>query len=230
MRTLEALVWWLGTTDFSASHLGGEYAALSALSCLHTQVDSSHAGLMRLIHFTMNLDTPRPFFENEQSHSGFPVRHHISFHEATEAIGMAVGRRPHLRKAVAQYLLFEDLGCYDAVTLAEIAQQVEQEYRWEYGDAAFASSTRDVANTLARAETERESLHTMLTLALEIGTHHIRSRLAVNWLARVRLHDETIQQAIDRLKQMTMKQIWQLLVQYSSNDPAFLTALLRGDS
>jgi hypothetical protein len=70
----------------------------------------------------------------------------------------------------------------------------------------------------------------MLTLALEIGTHHIRSRLAVNWLAQTRLRDPALQQALETIKQMSMKRIWQQKMTYSSDDPQFLDVLLRGGS
>lgn len=227
---LEDLIWWLGSTNFSASPLGGDYVALSHLSHLHAQLDSSHAGLMKLITFIANLDTPGFFLGHEQKHNEFPVNQQISGYEAADAIAAAVRRRPHLRKAVAEYLVFEDLGVYDTVTLARLAEHVGKEYRREFGDSAFASSTRDVANALARTEPERESLRKMLQLALEIGTRHIRSRLAVNWLAQVQLHDQTVQQALDRLKLMTMRQIWQQKMTYHSDDPEFLNVLLRGGS
>ncbi len=229
MRTLEELIWWLGATDFSSSRLGGDYAALSALSHLHAQVDFSHSGLIRLITSITNLDTPGYFLGREQKHNEFLVSQRISLLEAAEAIAAAVRRRPHLRKAVAQYIIFEDLGVYDTLTLAQLAQHVEKEYRWEFGDSAFASSTRDVASALAGAETERESLRKMLALALEIGTHHIRSRLAVNWLAHAQLCDPALQQTVDRLQPMTLKVIWQQKITYSTDDPEFLNVLLRGE-
>ncbi len=229
LRTLEELIWWLGTTNFSASPLGGDYVALSALSHLHAQLDFSHAGMIRLITYITNLDTPGFFLGREQKHNEFPVSQSISGYEAAEAVAAAVRRRPHLRKAVAQYVVFEDLGAYDTLTLAQLAEQVEKEYRWEFGDKAFASSTRDVAAALARAEPERESLRKMLTLALEIGTHHIRSRLAVNWLVQVQLRDPALQQAVDRLRKMTLKVLWQQKMTYSTDDPEFLLVLLRGE-
>jgi hypothetical protein len=230
LRTLEELVWWLGTTDFSASPLGGDYVALSALSHLHSQLDSSHAGLMRLITFITNLDTPGFFLGRERKHNEFPMSQSISSYKAAEAVAAAVRRRPHLRKAVAQYIIFEhNLAGYDTLTLAQLAKQVEREYRWEFGDSAFASSTRYVANALAAAEPERENLRKMLSLALEIGAHHIRSRLAVNWLAQVRMQDPTVQQVVDRLKLMTLKVIWQQQMTYSTDDPEFLSVLLRGE-
>lgn len=230
MQTLEKLIWWLGSTDFSVSQLGGDYVALSHLSHLHAHLDASHVGLMKLISFITNLDTPGYFLGHEQKHNKFPVNQHISLFEAADAIAAAVRRRPHLRKAVAQYIIFEDLGYYDTLTLAQVAEQIEKEYRWEFGNNGFVSSTRDVANALARTKTEQENLRKMLALALEVGTHHIRCRLAVNWLVQVQLRDPTLQQALDRLKQMTMKQIWQQKMTYSSDDPGFLDILLRGGS
>jgi hypothetical protein len=231
MRTIGDLVWWLGSTDFSASPLGGDYVALSALSHLHAQLDSSHAGLMKLINFIANLDTPGYFLGHEQKHNEFPINQHISLYETADAIAAAVRRRPHLRKAVAQYIIFEhNLAGYETLTLAQLAEQVEREYTWEFGDKGFASSTRDVASALAHTETERESLRKMLTLALEIGTHHIRSRLAVNWLAQVQLRDPVLKPALERLKQMTMKQIWQQRLVYTTNDAELLEVLMRGGS
>jgi len=230
MRTLTELVWWLGTTNFSASTLGGDYVALSHLSHLHSNLDPSHTGLMRLISFITNLDTPGFFLGHESKYNEFPVSPTISSHEAAEAVAAAVRRRPHLRKAVAQYLIFEhDLAGYDTLTLAQLAVQVERDYTIEFGERAFASSTRDVASALVRTETERESLRKMLTLALEIGTHHIRSRLAINWLAQVQLRDPALKLAVDRLRKMTLKVIWQQKMTYSTNDPEFLSVLLRGE-
>ncbi len=228
MQTLEQLIWWLGSTDFSASQFGGDYVALSHLSHLHAQLDASHTGLMKLISFITNLDTPGYFLGHEQKHNESPVNQYISLYEAADAIAAAVRRRPHLRKAVAQYIIFEDLGCYDTLTLAQVAEQVEKEYRWEFGDKGFASSTRDVASALARTETEYENLRKMLTLALEIGTGHIRSRLAVNWLAQVKLKEPRLQQALEHLKQMRMKQIWQQRLVYTTDDAEFLTVLSHG--
>lgn len=225
--SLEELIWWLGATKFSASAVGGA-VALSQLSLLHNQIDFSYDGFMRLLFYLTNLDTPGFFIGHEHKHSDDPPSRTISSYEASRGIARAVSERSHLRKATAQYVIFEDLRCYDEVTLAQIAERVEQEYRWEYGDSGFASSTRDVANALARTETERESLRKMLTLALEIGTRHIRSRLAVNWLAQIWLHDSALQQSLDRLKKMTLKAIWQQKMTYDSDDLAFLTVLLRG--
>jgi hypothetical protein len=230
LQTLEQLVWWLGATNFSASKLGGDSAALSSLSLLHYQIDPSYAGFMRLLFFVTNFDTPGFFLGRERKHNDYPRPQSITHYEASRAIAHAVKGRPYLRKAVAQYLIFEyDLAGYETLTLAQLAEQVEREYTWEFGDKGFASSTRDVANALARTEPERESFSKMLTLALEIGTHHIRSRLAVNWLAQVQLRDPTLQQTLDHLKTMSLKQIWlQKMTTYSSDDPEFLNVLRRG--
>jgi hypothetical protein len=229
VRDLEELVWWLGTTDFSASTLGGGAVALSQLSLLHCQVDFSYHGFMQLLSYLTNLDTPGFFIERERKHTDDPSPQTIRHYEASRGIARAVRERPHLRKATAQYVIFEDLGCYDEVTLAQIAERVEQEYRWEYGDKGFVSSTRNMANALAGTETERESLGKMLTLALEIGSHHIRSRLAVNWLAQVQLCDPALQQTLEHLKTTSMKQIWlRKMTTYSSDDPEFLNVLQRG--
>jgi hypothetical protein len=227
-RTLEDLVWWLGATNFSASPLGADAVAVSQLSLLHYQIDFSYEGFMQLLSFVTNYDTPGFFLGHEQKHSEYPRPQSIDRYKASRGIAHAVKGRPYLRKATAQYVIFEDLSCYDTITLAQLAEHVEREYKWEFGDAAFASSTRDMANALAHNETERESLRKMLTLALEIGTRHIRSRLAVNWLAQVRLSDLALQQALDRLKGMTLKQIWQQKMTYDSDHPAFLDVLLRG--
>jgi hypothetical protein len=230
IQTLEALIWWLGATNFPASPLGADAVALSLLSLLQYQLDSSYEGFMRLIFFITNVDTPGFFLGHEQKQSASPQPQRISRYEASRGIAHAVKGRPYLRKAMAQYLIFEyDLAGYETLTLAQCALHVEQEYKWEFGDKAFISSTRDVANALAGAETERTSLGKMLTFALEIGTHHIRSRLAVNWLANVHLRDPALQQTLDHLKQMSMKQIWrQKMTTYSSDDPEFLNVLRRG--
>lgn len=231
IQTLEELVWWLGSTDFSSSTMGADYAALSMLAHLHAQLDASYPGLMRMISFITNIDAPGFLLGHEQPRTGYPPLLRVSRYEAADAIAAAVRRRPHLRKAVAQYIIFEDLGCYDTVTLAQIAQRVEQEYRWQFGDQAFASSTRDVARALEKIPgTEREHLHKMLALVLEIGTHHIRSRLAVNWLAQVQLHDPSLQQEIERLRNTPLKVSWQEKMASSTDDPDFLSILLRGCS
>ena len=217
-------------TDFSASRLGGNVSALSTLAQLHSRFDFSSIGLMKLINFLTNVDTPGYALGRESKHNEFPVKMTVSSRETAEAIAAIVRQRPHLRKALAQYLVFEELGCYDAVTLTQVSSQVEQEYRMEFGATAFLSSTRDVANALASTETERESLTRMIHLALEIGTHHITCRLAVNWLMHVQLYDPALQLSLSRAKHMTMKQLWQQKVQYSSDDPEFLNVLLCGGS
>jgi hypothetical protein len=227
-RTLEQLVWWLGATNFSASP---HSVALSHLSLLHAQLDSSYDGFMRLLFFLTNVDTPGFFLGHERKHTDYPLPQRIDRYEASRAIAHAVKGQPHLRKALAQYLIFEyDLAGYGTLTLTELAGQVAREYKREFGDKGLADSSRDVASALARTETERESLRKMLTLALEAGTGHIRSRLAVNWLAQVQLRDPVLQQALDRLKQMTMKQIWQQRLVYTTDDAEFLDVLLRGGS
>ena len=230
LKTLEELIWWFGTTDFSTSHLGGDFLALSTLAQLHSRLDFSRAGLMQLISFITNLDTPGYMLEHESKYNEFPVSVTVSTHEAVSAIKAAVRQRPYLRKAVAQYIIFEELGIYDAVTLAQVSNQVEQEYKMEFGETAFVSSTRDVANALAATETEREALRMMLHLALEIGTHHIRCRLAINWLAHVHLRDPALQSLLESLKQMTMKHLWEQKMHYSSDDSEFLLVLLQGGS
>lgn len=173
-----------------------------------------------------------PFFlGHERKHTDDPLPQRIDRYEASRGIAHAVKGDPRLRKALAQYLLFEyDLAGYETLTLAQLAERVEQEYKWEYGNSGFASSTRDVANALARIEIERESLRTMLTLALEIGTGHMRSRLAVNWLAHVQLRDPALQQVVERLRGMTLKVIWQQKMTYSSDNPEFLNVLRQGGS
>ncbi len=227
-RNLEDLVWWLGATNLSPSPLGADAVALSQISLLHYQIAPSYEGFMRLLSFITNFDTPGFFLGHERKQSDVPFPQQSNHYEVSRGIAHAVKRRPHLRKATAQYVIFEDLGSYDAITLAQLAEQVKQEYLWEYGDQAFASSTRVVANALARTEPERESLGKMLTLALEIGTHHIRSRLAVNWLAQVQLRDPTLQQTLDHLKTMSLKQIWlRKMTTYSSGDSEFLNILRR---
>lgn len=230
LQTLEQVVWWLGATNFSASPRGADAVALSLLSLLHYQIDYSYEGFIRLIFFVMNYDTPGFFLGRERKHSDSPLPQSIDRYEASRAIAHAVKGRPYLRKAMAQYLIFEyDLAGYETLTLAQCAVQVEREYTWECGDKGCASSTRDGANALAGTETERESLGKMLTLALEIGTHHIRSRLAVNWLAQVHLRDPVLQQTLEHLKTTSMKQIWQRkMTTYSSDDPEFLPVLRRG--
>ncbi|GCE32162.1 hypothetical protein KDA_76460 [Dictyobacter alpinus] len=226
-RTLEQIVWWLGATNFSASP---HSVAVSELSLLCAQLDSSYNGFMRLLFFLSNVDTPGFFLGHERKHTDYPLPQNIGSHETSRAIAHAVKGEARLRKALAQYLIFEyDLAGYETLTLTELAVRVEKEYRWEYGDKAFTQSSRNVASALARTETERESLRKMLQLALEIGSRHLRSRLAVNWLAQVQLRDSTLQQDLDRLKQMTLKAIWlQQEMTYSTDDPEFIKVLLRG--
>lgn len=226
-RTLEQLVWWLGATNFSALP---HSVAVSHLSLLHSELDTSYDGFMRLLFFITNIDTPGFFPGNERKHTDYPLPQSINRYEASRAIAHAVKGEARLRKALAQYLIFEyDLAGYETLTLTELAVRVEKEYRWEYGDKAFTQSSRDVASALARTETERESLRKMLQLALEIGSRHLRSRLAVNWLAQVQLRDSKLQQDLDRLKQMTLKAIWQQQkMTYSTDDPEFIKVLSRG--
>jgi hypothetical protein len=229
MRTAEDLLWWLGTTTFARRE--GAYEAITELALIQYRFDPSHKGLMRLLSFILNLDTPGYLEAGEGAvRSEFPPDKQETIHSTSDAIRHAVRERPHMRKAVAQYIIFEYLGIYDTVTLAQIAEQVEREYRWEFGDEAFASSTRNASAALAGTSyTEWELVRKMLTHALEIGTHHIRSRLAINWLAQVRLRDPDLQKRLDQLKQMSMKQIWRQQMVYTTADPEFKDVLFRGE-
>jgi hypothetical protein len=230
MDHLKELVWWLGTTNFSSSRQG-EYTALSDLSLIYARLDPSYARLLQLVSFIANLDTPGCFLGHERKPGVSPMSESISFHEATEAIASVVRGQAHLRKAMAQYIIFEqNLAGYDTLTLAQLAEQVEREYRWEFGDETFATSWRHLGNALAGTQTEQETLRQMVSRALEIGTRHIRSRLAINWLAQVHLRDASVQQELDRLKPMTLKAIWQQQMVDTTADPDFVRGLMRDDS
>jgi hypothetical protein len=207
IKSLEDLVWWLGTTNFSASRTGGDYVATSELGILLYNLDSSTAALLRLIAWVNNQETPGLF----KADSLGEQKEYLSHYSLTDAIQHLVMRRPQRRKRVAQWIIFEyDISDAASLTLAQCALKVGKEYQWEFGQKAYLSSTRDVTSVMQKnLGTEREQLHRALVLALEIGTGHIRSRLAMNWLASVQLHDPSVQQELEVYRGMTMKQIWQ---------------------